>query len=225
MEPLLKKQLDHCYAQESLDDDGNLTVWALGGFVPEEEDQAKLHLQACPGYRTTPYGPKNTFKIETVVRLENEFRLVLLGRMNAFLKALRSTDCSIRKSCKVSGLNRTTAESLKLRCPDFAKAWKDVYEETTDILEEEGFRRAVEGVEQDVFANGVVVGSKRVFSDSLLALMLQGRRADVYRNKVSTELSGPNGTPVELATLSDDQLDALLKAKMAEAKIKGLIDG
>jgi hypothetical protein len=29
---------------------------------------------------------------------------------------------------------------------------------------------------------------------------------------------------MELASLSDDQLDAVIKTKMAEAKIKGLID-
>jgi hypothetical protein len=224
VEHLLKKQWDHCYAQEAFDDEGNLTMWALGGFVPEEEEQAKLHLQANPPYRGTPYGPRGNFKVDTVVRLENDFRLNLLGKMNDFLDSLRATNCSIRRSCKVSGLNRTMVESLKLRCSDFAKAWKDVYEEITDKLEEEGFRRAVEGVEQDVFANGVVVGTKTVYSDSLLALMLQGRRSDVYRNKTATELSGPNGAPVELAALSDEQLDAMLKAKMAEAKIKGLLD-
>ena len=225
MEHLLKKQWDHCYAQEAFDDEGDLTIWALGGFVPDEEEQAKLHLQAIPSYRSNPYGPRAAFKHETMVRLENEFRLALVQKMNDFLRSLRATSCSVRRSCKVSGLNRTMVEALKLRVPDFAKAYRDVYEETTDRLEEEGFRRAVDGVQQDVYANGVVVGSKTVYSDTLLALMLQGRRSDVYRNKTATELSGPNGAPVELATLSDEQLDAVLKAKMAEAKIKGLIDG
>lgn len=201
-----------------------MTVWALGGLVPDDEGQAKLHLQAVPSYRAKPYGPKETFKHDTFVRLENEYRLGLMAKANDFIRALKTTNCSVRQSCRVSGLNRTAAEALKMRCPDFAKAWKDVYEETTDRLEEEGFRRAVEGVQQDVYSNGVVVGTKTVYSDALLALMLQGRRSDVYRNKVSTEVSGPNGAPMELASLSDDQLDAVIKSKVAEAKIKGLID-
>lgn len=225
METLLKKQWDHCFAQESFDDAGNLTVWALGGLVPDDEEQAKLHLQAVPTYRNKPYGPKEKFSHDAFVRLENEYRLALVGKMNAFLKSLKATNCSVRQSCRISGLNRTAAEALKIRSPDFAKAWRDTYEEITDRLEEEGFRRAVEGVQQDVYSNGVVVGTKTVYSDALLALMLQGRRSDVYRNKVSTEVSGPNGAPMELAALSDDQLDAIIKTKMAEAKLKGLIDG
>jgi hypothetical protein len=42
-------------------------------------------------------------------------------------------------------------------------------------LEAEAKRRAVDGVEEDVYYQGEVVGKKRVYSDTLLALMLKAK--------------------------------------------------
>ena len=52
-----------------------------------------------------------------------------------------------------------------------------------DLLEEEAFRRAVEGDTQVVYYKGQEVGRKRVYSDQLLAILLKGKKPQ-YRENV-----------------------------------------
>lgn len=52
-----------------------------------------------------------------------------------------------------------------------------------DLLEEEAFRRAVEGDTQVVYYKGEEVGRRRVYSDQLLALLLKGKKPQ-YRENV-----------------------------------------
>ena len=63
-----------------------------------------------------------------------------------------------------------------------------------DLLEEEAFRRAVEGDLQVVYYKGEEVGRRRVYSDHLLSLLLKGKKPQ-YRenteinNNISVDLS------------------------------------
>lgn len=67
-------------------------------------------------------------------------------------------------------------------------------EEGIDKAEQEAFRRAVEGTEKGVWHQGVLVGSERVYSDALMALILKGRRKKVFAER--TEVTGADGGPV-----------------------------
>ena len=218
---LYKKQMAHVLAEEEVDDDGCITIYALGGFVPDDdEEQARLFLQASPPYKR---GAKTFGGPLAAARAENQYRLFTILRMNDFLRVLRETGCNISRAAKISGLNRTFATQLRIRVPAFANAWQEAFDEVTDKLEQEGLRRAVDGVDEPVFYQGIECGTKRVYSDSLLSMMLQGRRPDIYKNRVAQEVSGPNGGPVEFQTMSDDQLDAFIATKLAECQIKGLV--
>jgi hypothetical protein len=64
-------------------------------------------------------------------------------------------------------------------------------ERGTDLIEDEARRRAVEGTDKPVFQQGECVGFIREYSDTLMQMVLGGRRS-AYR-KTSVEMSGPNG--------------------------------
>lgn len=52
-------------------------------------------------------------------------------------------------------------------------------------LDSEAIRRGHTGVQEDVYYQGEVVGTKRVYSDGLLTLLLKKRRKEVYGDDAS----------------------------------------
>lgn len=75
---------------------------------------------------------------------------------------------------------------------DFALRWEEAYESGVDKLEDAAIRRAVEGVEKPVYQGGVLVGSVTEYSDTLLGLVLRGKRPEVY-NTTRHEHAGKDG--------------------------------
>lgn len=210
----LKTQRDHCFAQSPVDDDGRLTMWALGGFAPVDDDADILEFfKVSPPIKPSFSAPGFKVSPKVVALAENEYRLGLVLKMADFLQTLGSTGCSVRQACKRSGINRMLADSLRVRVPAFAAAWDEVFEEVTDTLEEAGLKRAVDGVEEDVYFQGMKVGKKRVYSDSLLAMMLQGRRPGTYKQRTAAELTGKDGAPITTftANVSQDEFRAIAR--------------
>lgn len=209
MDAITRKQWQHIYAEEPIDEDGVFTMFALGGYVPTDSEQ-----EAAKFLETSPYfmsGKKDGEWLE-LVQKENEFRMSLKDKLTKFIKALRATGCNVSKACTMSGITKANADALKLRVESFARAWDDTYEGVTDDLEEAGLKRAIEGVVEPVYWRGVEVGKKKVYSDAILTMMLQGRRSAVYKNRTASELSGPNGGPIQSEDLgwAKDRLAAMM---------------
>jgi len=124
----------------------------------------------------------------------------------------------VSKACEAIGISRQTAYVERQRNEDFAIAWADVEEETTEEMEREAYRRAVEGVEEPMVSAGVHVTSVRKYSDRLLEFMLKARRPEKYRDRVDVKHSGTveRRVKVDLSKLSDEEIEALeqLAAKM-----------
>ena len=215
MDGFEKKQRDHHYAEMSIDDDNNLTIWALGGFVPDDPKEAEEFLKVCPAYKPTfaPYG--KPAGIKSVIKQENEFRLGLVSRMNDFLKILRETRCSVRRAAKVSGLNRMLADAMRRRVPTFDQLWQEIYMDATDELEDAAFTRAVDGVTKGVYWQGDLVAEERQYSDALLSMMLQGRKSEVYKNRTATELSGDPNAPIKYDTTTREMTKDEIIAELA----------
>ena len=116
--------------------------------------------------------------------------------IDAFLAALAEHGV-INRACEVAGIDRGTAWRRRQTDPDFAAQCELAIEMSADKLEQEARRRALEGVEEPVYQGGQLVGTRLVYSDSLLALMLKGRRKKVFADR--TELTGANGGPVKAA--------------------------
>lgn len=85
---------------------------------------------------------------------------------------------TITAAAKAAGICRRTAYSWRESDKTFAEAWDDALEIGTEKLETEATRRALEG------------------SDTLLIFLLKARRPKVYRERVSTEVTGPDGQPL-----------------------------
>lgn len=111
-----------------------------------------------------------------------------------FLQALAS-GCSASEAAASAGITSSSAYARRKRDPDFAAGWADAIEDSADLLEQEARRRAIDGVEEPVYQGGQLVGTKTVYSDSLLALLLKGRRQAVFGVE-RKELTGPGGAPI-----------------------------
>lgn len=122
---------------------------------------------------------------------------------------------SITKACEAAGINRFTAtrwrredeaklEGLDPENPDhfdqiqanFAFRWEIAIEAGNETIEDEATRRAVKGVEEAIISQGEIIGTKTVYSDTLMAIMLKGRQPHRYNPVERKELSGPNGGPI-----------------------------
>ena len=101
----------------------------------------------------------------------------------AFLEAFERTGI-VLAACDESGVSRRSVYSWRDADPDFAAAWAQAEERSTQRLEREAIRRAAEGVEEPVFQGGVEVGRIRKYSDTLLIFLLKARRPAVYRERV-----------------------------------------
>lgn len=126
----------------------------------------------------------------------------------------------VTEACEMMGLARQTVYNERQRNEDFALAWADVEERTTERMEAEAYRRAVHGVTTPMVSAGKHVTDVQCYSDRLLEFMLKARRPDKYRDRVDVNHSGKieRRVKVDLAKLSDDELEALeqIAEKLAE---------
>ncbi|WP_156928970.1 hypothetical protein [Bradyrhizobium sp. th.b2] len=126
----------------------------------------------------------------------------------AFLDGLRG-GWSVSKSAWAAGIHERTVRRWKANSSasgqedgsykdDFAERWALAYEAGVDKLEDAAIRRAVEGVEKPVYQGGVLVGSVTEYSDTLLGLMLRGKRPKVY-NTERHEHTGKDGGAISMS--------------------------
>jgi hypothetical protein len=128
---------------------------------------------------------------------------------------LLSTNGNVTLSAETCNLARRTLYDLRTTDEQFAQAWEDAMSMAADYLEAEARRRAVEGWEEPVYYQGDEVGYVRKYSDTLLIFLLKGANPEKYRERSSTELSGPGGAPllqgmvqIYLPSNGRDQLEA-----------------
>lgn len=115
---------------------------------------------------------------------------------DAFLAAL-SEGLSVTGACIKASLPRQTAYDWRSADKEFAAAWDSALEEGTDRLEDEARRRAYEGTDKPVTHQGAITATYKEYSDTLMVLLLKARRPAQYRERISQEVSGANGGPIE----------------------------
>jgi hypothetical protein len=139
---------------------------------------------------------------------------------DAFLAALREMPV-VQHACDAVGIERSTAYRARHASEAFGKAWEEAMDAGVDRAEQEAYRRGVLGFHEPVIHQGQlqftyeryldeegkeafrkvlddngqpVPLTVRKHSDPMLALILKGRRKQVYAER--TELTGANGGPV-----------------------------
>ena len=120
-----------------------------------------------------------------------------------FLEGLRATG-NVSEAARAATICRSRVYECRQRDPVFAAAWADAQEEAADRLEMEAFRRAVEGIGEDRFFKGDVVGRVTRYSDRLLMFLLKARRPDRF-----------DGTQPQKDMMNDEQYVAELRRRMA----------
>ena len=110
---------------------------------------------------------------------------------------------------KLSGrpLDRAAWYRLRDAEPEFAAAWEQALEASADRLEMAAYQRAVEGVDDPVFHQGVLAGYRRVYSDRLLETLLKGNRAWKYRDRIDHKLSGGVVQLVIETTIAPEEIE------------------
>jgi hypothetical protein len=119
-----------------------------------------------------------------------------LRKREQFLAELALNEGDVSASCAATGVGRRSMYDWREDDKDFAAAWDDVVEASTEKLEREAYRRAHDGVEEPVFYQGEVCGHIMKKSDTLLMFTLKARKPEKYRDNSKVELGGSGGGPI-----------------------------
>ena len=113
----------------------------------------------------------------------------LKPKQRAFLAAYIEIG-NITGAAKMAHISRTNHYEWFKENEDYNEAFTQAEEAAADRLEEEAWRRAVEGTVKPVFYKGQQVGGIREYSDTLLIFLLNGMRPEKYKKHSSHELKG-----------------------------------
>ena len=105
---------------------------------------------------------------------------------------------------RILGLGHNTMCRLRERDPEFKQACEEALELYTDTLKQAAHRRAVEGVDEPIYHQGVLVGYKKRYSDRLLEVMLK-KNDPSFRDGHHVDIKAENGVIV----VGDRAKDAL----------------
>jgi hypothetical protein len=116
-----------------------------------------------------------------------------------FLEELRA-GMSPGKSARTAGISRSQAYEWRGEDPAFNRAWIEAVAEGIDKLEDEAFRRAVDGYNARTVRDkdGKIIIETREYSDGLLALLLKVRRPETF-NRPTEVVSSRLDVRVSLA--------------------------
>ncbi len=100
---------------------------------------------------------------------------------------------SLTRAAGAAGVSRAWVYNERDRNADFAAELEEAHSIACDHLMAEARRRAVDGVEEPVFYQGVQCGSVQRYSDKLLAMLLKGLMPEVFRERIETRHTGADG--------------------------------
>jgi len=103
----------------------------------------------------------------------------------------------IDKAFEVVGLHRRNHYEWLDRDPEYKAQFEKARKAIVQLLEDEAWRRAVEGVNKPTTVAGKRV-TIREYSDTLLIFLLKGAAPEKYRERYEHAISGPNGDPIQI---------------------------
>lgn len=110
----------------------------------------------------------------------------------AFLVAY-SVKGTIQAAAKVAEIDRQTHYDWMKADPQYKAAFAEAYEHCGDVLEDEAWRRAVDGVPKGIYRKGFLVGTEQEFSDTMLIFKLKGHKPEKYKDRIQQEHTGDIG--------------------------------
>ena len=119
---------------------------------------------------------------------------------------------NVKKAAKLAGANHAAFYYWRKKLPDFDAQWTAVTEVVRQArlsdMEDEAHRRAHDGVDEDVYHQGQVVGKTKKYSDVLLMFLM---KAADPRYRDNRGISAPDGGPVQVqVTQSQGAMERLV---------------
>jgi hypothetical protein len=112
----------------------------------------------------------------------------------------------VSHACAAVGIGRATHYHWLEADPEYASNFAAAEEDVADALEAEARRRAIDGVVEPV---GFYLGRSTTFvtrySDPLLKVLLEGRRANIFKNR--HEHTGADGGPITVTKIENVIVD------------------
>ncbi len=100
----------------------------------------------------------------------------------------------VKASCERAGLDQSQVYKDRMKSRAFAEAWAKALAiaeaRIGDELEQEAYRRAMEGHEEPLMYQGRKVGSVRRPSDTLTIFLLKGAKPEKYGERARVEKRG-----------------------------------
>lgn len=115
-------------------------------------------------------------------------------KMKAMIQGFADT-CNVVRAAKLARISRKIHYVWLEKHPDYAAVFEKTKRHAADYLESVAVERATTGWSEGIYYQGSRCGSVRRYSDGLLMLLLRGAKPELYGNK--TEISGPQGTPIQ----------------------------
>jgi len=129
----------------------------------------------------------------------------------------------VSRSVKLVGTSAARIYTLRNNDPAFRQAWDEAEEIAADRLEQEAWRRAVEGFEEPVVSAGKLVLDEdgnavmiRRYSDLLLIRLLQAHRPQKFDRRVAPAIGKPSGLDVDVRPMLLAKLAQLAQHIAAE---------
>lgn len=98
---------------------------------------------------------------------------------------------SITATCKARKISRQTFYDWTKQDTEFKKVFEEQARPMiTTLLEDEAYRRAMQGVPKGIYYKGEKIATEREYSDSLLVTLLRANCPQRYKNVVDTTLNG-----------------------------------
>lgn len=141
------------------------------------------------------------------------------SQVETFLNTLAATG-NVAASCRAAKCERRDVVHRQKHDQNFAEAWDEAIEAFRDHLVAEAYDRAVNGVEEDVYYQGRVVGTKKFRSDSLLMFLIKKERPEYRDNLTLKQQTSINMSPdnvrvgtqkIDLSQLTAPELASLQK--------------
>lgn len=105
---------------------------------------------------------------------------------------------NITKSATATRIGRRTVYDWLENDKDFKVKFKKARKVAIGVLEDEAHRRAVEGIDKAIFYKGKKVKAKvKEYSDTLLIVLLKANAPKKYRERIQSQLTGPDGGPIK----------------------------
>ena len=117
---------------------------------------------------------------------------------------LISLGMAVAHACQKVGMSRASAYGLRDTDPDFSKRWADCYDSSTEILEQECYRRA-KGWEEERILPGGVVHTVEKYDNLLLMFLLKARKPRTYRDQIDVNINERRHITIDLVQVEKDE--------------------